>query len=74
MIPAISENQTGTGTLEKSRILLRCGQHDSCFISVMWHEGTLVTELFNLVHVTLLFHAEHMPSQERSSWEGPERC
>lgn len=74
MIQGISENQTRTGTLEMNRTLLRCGQYDSYFISVMWFEGTLVTELVNLVQLTLLFHAEHMPSQEWSSWEGPKRC
>lgn len=74
MTPGISEKQTGSGTLEKNLILPRCGQYDSYFISVMWLKGTLITGLFNLVQLTLLFHAEHMLSQEWSSWEGPRRC
>lgn len=72
MIQGISENQTGT--LEKNLILLWCGQYDSHFISVVCLEGALVTGLVNLVQLTLLFHAEHMLSQEPSGWEGPKRC
>lgn len=74
MIQGISKKQTRTGPLEKNLILLRCGHYDSYFISVMWPEGTPVTGLFNPVQLTLLFHAEHMPSQEWSGREGPERC
>lgn len=70
----MSENQTRIGTLEKNLIPLQCGHDDSYFTSVMWLEGTPTTGLFNLVQLTLLFHAEHMLSQEWSSWEGPERC
>lgn len=74
MSQGISENQTGIGTLEEYLILLQSGHYDSSFISAMWPEGTPVTGLFNLVQLTLLFHAEHTLSQEWSSWEGPEKC
>lgn len=74
MIQDISENQTRIGIPEKNLIPIQCGHYDSCFISVMQLEGTPITGLFNLVQLTLLFYAEHMLSQQWSSWEGPERC
>lgn len=40
------------------------------FILVMWLQGTPIAGLLNLVQLTLLFHAEHMLSQEGPSWEG----
>lgn len=36
----------------------------------MWLQGTPIAGLLNLVQLTLLFHAEHMLSQEGPSWEG----
>lgn len=69
-----SEKQTRTGALEENLILLQCGHDDSYFMSAVWPDGTPMAGLFNLVQLTLLFHAEHMLSQEWSSWEGPERC
>lgn len=40
------------------------------FILVTWLQGTPIAGLLNLVQLTLLFHAEHMLSQEGPSWEG----
>jgi hypothetical protein len=57
--------RTRIGTLGKNLFL-----KDSYFMPVMCLEGTPMAGLFNLVQLTLLFLAEHMLSQEWSSWEG----
>lgn len=73
MIQGVSENKTRSRALEKNPLLLQAGMRTP-ILFVMRPEGTPVTGLFNLVQLTLLFHAEHMLSQEWSSREGQKRC
>lgn len=56
---------------KKNGFLSPSGLGTAIFILVvLWLQGTPIPGLLNLVQLTLLFHAEHMLSQEGPSWEG----
>lgn len=67
------ESWLGPVTLCRNGFLSSSGPWDcdlQIFILVTWLQGTPIGGLLNLVQLTLLFHAEHMLSQEGPSWEG----